>query len=72
MKSKVVFFGSPDFALPTLEALYQHFSVIGVVTQPDKPAGSGRMLTAPPDKRLAEVIWNSRDTTIPFERTWLS
>lgn len=34
--------GSPDFALPTLEELHRSYQVVGVVTQPDRPAGRGR------------------------------
>jgi methionyl-tRNA formyltransferase len=45
--------GSPEFALPTLQALAATTQVIGVVTQPDKPAGRGRVLTPPPIKNLA-------------------
>jgi len=41
---RAVFMGSPEFALPSLEALAAHFSVVGVVTQPDRPAGRGRKL----------------------------
>jgi len=40
--AKVVFMGTPDFAVPTLRALIEHHEVIGVVTQPDRPAGRGR------------------------------
>lgn len=39
--AKVVFMGTPDFAVPTLKALIEHHEVIGVVTQPDRPAGRG-------------------------------
>jgi methionyl-tRNA formyltransferase len=45
--------GSPDFALPTLTALAQHYDVVGVVTQPDRASGRGRELKAPPVKSLA-------------------
>ncbi|MCC6187608.1 MAG: methionyl-tRNA formyltransferase [Anaerolineales bacterium] len=45
--------GTPDFAVPTLTALIQHYSVVGVVTQPDRPAGRGRQLVAPPVKGVA-------------------
>jgi len=45
--------GSPDFALPTLKALESHFNVVGVVTQPDRPAGRGRKPQAPDVKKLA-------------------
>lgn len=54
---RVVFMGTPDFAVPSLKALIEHpeFEVVGVVTQPDRPAGRGRELTAPPVKRVAEA-----------------
>jgi methionyl-tRNA formyltransferase len=56
MDKRVVFMGSPDFALPTLKALNRDFEVVGVVTQPDRPAGRGRN-TQPPDvKLLAEEL----------------
>ena len=52
---KILFFGTPDFAVPTLQALTQdsRIHVGAVVTQPDKPAGRGGALTAPPVKRMA-------------------
>jgi len=53
MSSKIVFMGSPVFALPTLKALATAYEVAGVVTQPDRPAGRGRQLTPPPVKQLA-------------------
>ena len=46
--------GSPEFALPSLRALAGRYSVVGVVTQPDRPAGRGRTLTQPPVKVLAQ------------------
>lgn len=51
--ASLVFMGSPDFALPALRALAQHYNVVGVVTQPDRASGRGRELKAPPVKRLA-------------------
>jgi methionyl-tRNA formyltransferase len=45
--------GSPDFAIPTLEALARHYLLTGVVTQPDRPAGRGRTLVAPAVKKAA-------------------
>ena len=51
---RVVFMGSPDFAVPSLEALLAQHEVVLVVTQPDKPAGRGSKLTAPPVKVVAE------------------
>lgn len=56
MKERVVFMGSPEFALPSLERLAQHYQVVGVVTQPDRPAGRGRILTPPAVKKLADQL----------------
>ncbi len=50
---RIVFMGSPEFALPPLMALSQNYQVVGVVTQPDRPAGRGKILTPPPVKMLA-------------------
>jgi methionyl-tRNA formyltransferase len=49
----VVFMGTPDFAVPTLNALIQHHQVLGVVTQPDRPAGRGGQIQLSPIKQLA-------------------
>jgi len=51
---RVVFMGSPDFAVPSLEALLARHEVVLVVTQPDKPAGRGGKVTAPAVKVVAE------------------
>jgi methionyl-tRNA formyltransferase len=53
MNSRIVFMGSPDFAVPTLSVLAETYQVVGVITQPDRPAGRGRSVTAPPVKKLA-------------------
>ena len=45
---RVAFFGSPEFAVPVLDAVAEHFPVVLVVTQPDKPVGRGLRLTPPP------------------------
>jgi methionyl-tRNA formyltransferase len=50
----IVFAGTPDFAVPSLQALIDSpHRVMGVYTQPDRPAGRGRKLTASPVKQLA-------------------
>ena len=50
----VVFFGTPEFAVPTLDAiLASSHRVVGVVTQPDKPRGRGQKLTDAPVKARA-------------------
>jgi methionyl-tRNA formyltransferase len=53
---RAIFFGSPAFAVASLEALHAIAEVVGVVCQPDKPAGRGLALTAPAVKvRAAEL-----------------
>jgi methionyl-tRNA formyltransferase len=56
MKPRTVFMGSPEFALPTLRMLFREVPLVGVVTQPDRPAGRGKVLTPPSVKRLAEEM----------------
>lgn len=51
--TKIVFMGSPDFAVPSLRALAQHYEIAGIVTQPDRPSGRGRELKPPAVKSLA-------------------
>lgn len=53
---RVVFMGSPSFAVPALEALAGAYPVVGVVTQPDRPAGRGSRLRPPPVKVTAERL----------------
>lgn len=51
---RILFMGTPDFALETLKALWESDDeVIGVITQPDKPQGRGYRLTPPPVKAFA-------------------
>jgi methionyl-tRNA formyltransferase len=50
---RAVFFGTPQFAVPCLEALVEIAEVVGVVCQPDRPQGRGLELTAPPVKKRA-------------------
>ena len=53
-KLKLLFFGTPDFAVPPLEALVRsRHEIAGVVTQPDRPKGRGRKVAPSPVKRLA-------------------
>lgn len=60
---KVIFFGTPQFAVPSLERLLEHpdFEVVAVVTQPDKRRGRGNQLIPSPVKGVAETyqlpIW---------------
>jgi methionyl-tRNA formyltransferase len=45
--------GTPEFAVPSLAALLRAHTVVGVVSQPDRPAGRGRQVAAPPVKTVA-------------------
>jgi len=51
---RIVFFGSPEFAVPSLAALTEHHDVACVVSQPDRPAGRGGKLQMPAVKLLAQ------------------
>ncbi len=53
---RIVFMGTPEFAVPTLQALAQRVDVVGVVTQPDRPAGRGKRLAPPPVKQAAQAL----------------
>mgnify|MGYP003182602078 FL=1 len=50
---KVVFMGTPEFAVPILKLLIDEYDVVGVVTQPDRMVGRKRIITPPPVKELA-------------------
>lgn len=51
---RVVFMGTPDFAVPTLDSLIESdHEVVGVITQPDRPSGRGKKTTATPIKKTA-------------------
>lgn len=55
LQPRIIFMGTPEFAVPTLRALIDHgHHVLAVVTQPDRPKGRGQRLASPPVKRLAE------------------
>ena len=54
---KIVFMGTPDFAVESLKALYEAgHEIVGVFTQPDKPQGRKMILTPPPVKVYAESV----------------
>ena len=54
---RVVFMGTPEFSVPSLEHLVlNQYQVVAVYTQPDKPSGRGRSLVPPPVKRAAETL----------------
>src|SRR3989344_7136894 len=50
---KIIFAGTSEFGIPTLEALKAQYELVLVITQPDKPAGRNKVLTPPPIKLWA-------------------
>ena len=48
-----MFMGTPEFAVPSLDAINEHHDIVCVVTKPDKPVGRGHKLTEPPVKTWA-------------------
>ncbi|MDX5422555.1 MAG: methionyl-tRNA formyltransferase [Hymenobacteraceae bacterium] len=51
---RIVFMGTPDFAVPTLQTLVEHqYNIVAVVTAPDKPAGRGQKIQQSPVKEYA-------------------
>src|SRR5689334_9461627 len=56
VEQKVVFMGTPHFAVPSLRALAAGPYMITVVTQPDRPAGRSARLTLPPVKVVAQEL----------------
>lgn len=58
MKPRLVFMGTPEFAVPSLEALAAagEYEIVLVITQPDRPAGRGRAVQPSPIKRVAERL----------------
>ncbi|MBU5454018.1 methionyl-tRNA formyltransferase [Caproiciproducens sp. MSJ-32] len=50
---KIVFMGTPDFAVPTLKKLISNYGVESVFTQPDKPKGRGKKMSFSPVKEVA-------------------
>ena len=53
---RIIFMGTPEFAVPVLDALtHTTHKIVGVYTRPDQPAGRGKQLRSSPIKRLAEA-----------------
>src|SRR6188508_3332865 len=52
---RIVFMGSPEFALPSLRACIARHQVVLAVAQPDKPAGRGKEMTRPPVAAAADA-----------------
>jgi methionyl-tRNA formyltransferase len=53
---RIIFMGTPQFAVPSLEVLVKHgYDLVAVITAADKPKGRGRELAASPVKECAEA-----------------
>ncbi len=53
-KLRIIFMGTPEFAVPSLNKLFEAgYNIVGVVTAPDKPAGRGMKLTESAVKKYA-------------------
>lgn len=50
---KVIFMGTPEFAVESLKTIHSHFNIVAVVTAPDKPRGRGQELSPTPVKKFA-------------------
>ena len=53
--TRIIFMGTPEFALPCLASLRDNHEIVAVVTQPDRPAGRKRKLRPSPVKRFAQA-----------------
>ena len=54
---RVIFMGTPDFAVPALRALAEaDYDLVAVVTQPDRPRGRGKKNASPPVKEAAVAL----------------
>jgi methionyl-tRNA formyltransferase len=53
---RIIFMGSPQFAVPSLRALSSNYNLIGILTQPDRPAGRGKKLRPSPVKVVSEEL----------------
>lgn len=53
---RIVFMGTPDFAVQSLETLHNKFNIVAVVTAPDKPRGRGQELSPTPVKKYAQTV----------------
>ncbi len=60
---RVVFLGTPEFAVPSLAALAKHHQVVAVYTQPDRPKGRGNQLAESPVKIAAHLTGHSGAST---------
>jgi len=65
-RPRTIFFGSPEFAVPSLERVAAETELIAVVTQPDRPAGRGQALAEPAVKRAARALQAALPILLPI------
>lgn len=54
--TKIIFMGTPDFSVPILEAVHKEYEIDLVISQPDRPVGRKRVMTAPPVVAAAKEL----------------
>ena len=59
----IVFMGTPEFAVPCLDILNQHYNVTAVYTQPDRPKGRGQKLAMSPVKEFTSISARKNQNT---------
>lgn len=67
MKQKIVFFGTPDFVIPVLQSVYDHFDLVGVVTAPDTIQGRKKVLTPSPIKQFTLLHYPKLPVLTPLQ-----
>lgn len=68
MKTKVLFAGTPDFAIPSLQKMHAHYDVVGVITPPDRPRNRNQVLPTPVKEealRLGLPVFTPDDVNAP-------
>jgi methionyl-tRNA formyltransferase len=72
LNMRILFMGSPQFAVPSLRTLASKYNLTGVVTQPDRPAGRGKALRPSPVKLVAQDLTSNilQPTTLRDDETF--
>lgn len=69
---RIVFMGTPDFAVPILEGLVKNYNVKAVITQPDKPVGRSGKITETPIKKFAQENMILVEQPVSIKEDWQS
>ena len=69
MKLKVAFMGTPEFALPGLESIYENFDLVHCYTQPSRPSGRGQKISHTPVKNFCIKKNINVSTPVNFKKS---